>query len=88
MLRVIVLGALIFGSAKQAEISGLPGNVTVAGFFQIFEPATSGCSDEAVIASVQHAEAVKWVFKNLNRNDYIPGISIGKTHVECIFIVL
>ncbi|KAL3837211.1 hypothetical protein ACJMK2_022582 [Sinanodonta woodiana] len=53
---------------KSAE---LPGNITVAGMFQIYKFSNGQCGD-TVPSSVMALEAVKWVFRNLNDVGYLP----------------
>ncbi|KAK3607962.1 hypothetical protein CHS0354_006561 [Potamilus streckersoni] len=59
-------------SIKSAE---LPGDVTVAGMFEIYKRSNEKCGDIRP-SSVMALEAVKWVFKNLNNEGYLP-VKIG-----------
>ncbi|KAL5010977.1 hypothetical protein ScPMuIL_013282 [Solemya velum] len=68
---------LVLGLTTTSSSRSLPGNITVAGVFQIHKSTSERCSSDVIKTSVQHLEAVKWVFKRLNENNYIPGRTIG-----------
>ncbi|VDI52091.1 metabotropic glutamate receptor 6/7/8 [Mytilus galloprovincialis] len=54
----------------------LPGEITVAALFQIQNAVNNKCDGISPL-SVKSLEAVKWTFRKLNENNYIPGVSIG-----------
>ena len=59
----------------------LDGNLTVAGLFTIQNSVNGQCSGISP-SSVKILEAVKWIFKNLNEKNYIPGVTIGKLCIQ------
>ncbi|KAL3837213.1 hypothetical protein ACJMK2_022584 [Sinanodonta woodiana] len=72
ILLIAVLVIRIYGTTGQTIKSAeLPGNITVAGMFQIYKFSSGQCGD-TVPSSVMALEAVKWVFKNLNDVGYLP----------------
>jgi hypothetical protein len=59
----------------------LDGNLTVAGLFTIQNSVNGECSGISP-SSVKILESVKWIFKNLNEKNYIPGVTIGKLCIQ------
>ncbi|CAG2257543.1 unnamed protein product [Mytilus edulis] len=53
-----------------------PREITVAALFQIQNAVNNKCDGISPL-SVKSLEAVKWTFRKLNENNYIPGVSIG-----------
>lgn len=61
----------------------LPGEITVAALFQIQNAVNNKCDGISPL-SVKSLEAVKWTFRKLNENNYIPGVSIGKNTIKML----
>lgn len=71
---VFILVQLLCGLSRCETL--INGSLTIAGLFQIKNSADGQCS-EVETSSVKTVEAVKWVFRTLNDQDYIPGVTIG-----------
>ncbi|CAC5371829.1 unnamed protein product [Mytilus coruscus] len=62
----------------------LPGEITIAALFQIQNAVNNECDGISPL-SVKSLEAVKWTFRKLNENNYIPGVSIGEITIAALF---
>ena len=80
MCHWILLILLLYAAEGTEDHQGyveMPGDVTVAGLFEIQSITQGGECGPYIARSVQTLESVRWVFKMLNDADYIPGIRIG-----------
>jgi len=77
-MLIFVLGLVYYGVRCETLLDG---NLTVAGLFTIQNGVNGECSGISP-SSVKILEAVKWIFKNLNEQNYIPGVTIGKLYIQ------
>lgn len=61
----------------QDDVTILPGNVTIATIFNVNDLENGACGDYDV-SDLQSLVAVTWFVEELNRMNYVPGITIGK----------
>lgn len=87
-LALLISGFAYSISLIQHEAATLPGRTVVAGLFNVHDSgseAEGGCGKVSTTA-VQALEAVRWVFKRLNQEGYLPG-DIGKTHNQYTYYI-
>ncbi|KAK7097282.1 hypothetical protein V1264_004287 [Littorina saxatilis] len=60
----------------QDDVTILPGNVTIATIFNVNDLENGACGDYDV-SDLQSLVAVTWFVEELNRMNYVPGITIG-----------
>ena len=59
----------------------LEGDVFIGGLFHVFKTKEHvRCDTDLDMYSVMEMEAVKWSLMQLNQENFIPGVRLGKTH--------
>lgn len=79
----------ISGSLPLIPVTSLPGDIYLAGAFNIFSTtrtnAEEDCNGEVLMVSVMELEAVKWALRRLNDYDFIPGVTLG--NFSCLILI-
>ena len=71
---VVLLMLTKFGMPQETVLDG---DVFVEGIFSLYTSENTDC-DTVNPFSVQVMEAVKWIYDQLNKNDFLGDIRIGK----------
>ena len=79
ILTVVVVPCVSVSSGYPWDVrTAVPGHVVLAALAEVNDPRDGGCGTHNV-ASLRWLMAQVWMLDLLNRNGYVPGITLGET---------